>query len=201
MARSADEALKQYEKLPQEVKSLLYSPEMTFIVQQVGQKYKLHLDQIDFLNTETGQVMLGFVPVEDFANELASNLGVPQEQANGIAKDMSDLLFSKIRAAMKLPSAQPVTPAPATEKSVVMPSRAAVAPVQPTATTPAPAATKPAAPKPAIVPQVSVATQKMLTEPTVQIAPGSQLPASSNSSEPPKPNTPYKTDPYREPAE
>ncbi len=98
---SATEAKERFETLPQEIKNLLYSPQMSLVMQQIGQKNKLHIDQIDYLNNITGQVMLGFLDTKDFSAELVDNLSVERVQADAIAQDVNDLLFNKIREQMQ----------------------------------------------------------------------------------------------------
>ena len=185
---SAEEAKQKYEKLPAEIKQFLYSPEMTFSIQQIGQKHKLHLDQIDFLNSETGQVLLGFVGTKDFAAELAEGLGIDRMQSDAIAQDISDQVFVKIRDAMKKASVEPKSPTPvaATPSAPIQPKilelhpadmmlaqkTVSIAPAAPVL----PIAPKPAAPTP---------------PPTSPIPPAT----------PPVAPKPYTADPYREPAE
>ena len=183
------------DSLPEEVQDLLYSPEMYGAVRQVSLKHKIHVDQMDLLETETAQVMLGFTQTVDFPKAVAQSLKVDAVQAEAIAKDIDETLFVKIREAMKhsdqktAPATQSISNPLATsvrapeEKSVVMPS-AAKAPV-PVVTTPtlaqpaAPAATisaptaTPAVPeiiKPVGLPMIEH-VDTMLSQPTVSIAP------------------------------
>lgn len=180
---SSEEAKKKYDSLPNEVKNLLYSPEMSFVVQQVGQKNKLHIDQIDILNTETGQVMLGFTDPADFPAVLVEMLKVNQTQADAIAKDVNDMLFSKIRESMKASSPQAsVTSSPSAIPAPSVPTPAPTAPPsKPTETHPA---------------------DLMLNQKTVSVPVSSSTPPPQAKQpvvpEPPNPSQ-YKTDPYREP--
>jgi hypothetical protein len=222
---SAEEAKKRFDSLPQEIKNVLYSPEMAFAIQQVGQKNHLHLDQIDFLNTETAQVMLGFVDIKDFTAELAESLNIGQFQAEVIAKDIEDSLFSKIRDAMKkvyeagktptpvISSVPPVIPplpsAPQPPKQLspladILPKKsspAPSAPIPPPAAPPPPPtiAPAPAIPKPP-VPLAPIHTaDTMLNEKTVQVAPVAQAGApvpSANGAAASKPQPP-KPDSYK----
>jgi hypothetical protein len=227
---SAEEARKKYEALPPEVKNLLYSPEMSFTIQQIGQKNGLHIDQIDSLNTEVGQVMLGFVSPQEFASELMEMLNLDQAKAQAVAQDVDSMLFSKIRGSMKASyeaaKAEPAPTAPATPIAVRTPPQplASVLPkstpqTMPATTPPPPPPVKPIPPPSAPVPPpippkpVQTATSEMhqaetmLSQKTVEVAPAASaapkppvVPAPTVKPEPPKPGA-YKADPYREPVE
>lgn len=80
---------------------MLYGPEMSAIMQKVGQAHQLHIDQIDLLNAETGQVMLGFVEPKDYSESLMESLRVDRMTADAIAQDVNDQLFAKIRESMQ----------------------------------------------------------------------------------------------------
>ena len=194
---TSEEAQKKFEALPEAVKDMLYSAELTAIIQKVGEKNKLHYDQMGRLEIETHNVLLGFTDTEDYAPILMKTLEVDQGTARTITEDMNELLFSKIREDMKqattaasMPekiSNPPAMSAPAMpEKSVVMPS-AAKAPV-PAVTTPVPTATPstPAVPAPSvpeIIKPVGMPMMQhvdaMLSQPTVSIAPKPVAPAST----------------------
>lgn len=224
---SAREVEKRYKNLPIEVKELLYSSEMSFVMQQVGQKHRLHLDQIDKLNTETGQVMLGFVDANEFVSNLEDMLGVDKQRAEAIAKDVSDMLFSKIRDAMKQTfemSKEPTSPAPSQPSAVSaapvsklppLTSRPVPPPTTPPAAPTPPPVAHPATPTPPATPALPISPDVhkadiMLTEKTIEVpkptpgvAPITETPpkpAEPPKSEPPKPQN-YKADPYREPIE
>ncbi len=168
---SAEEAKKKYDSLPEEVKSLLYSPQMSFTIQQIGTKNKLHLDQVDLLNNETGQFMLGFVEPKDFPEALVEMLSVDRTQADTIVKDIDEMLLTPIREAMKkvhadtnsqiLPISAFTEPGVSEGKSVVMPSSIAKSVGAEVAhSTPAitPAQTAPATPSPVATPSSSITT-------------------------------------------
>ncbi len=131
---SADEVEKRFERLPNEVKKLLYSEEMHAIIVRVGQKHQLHIDQMALLEAETGQVMLGFVETKDYPRQLTDALKVDMAKAEAIAQDMNVMLFLRIRDAMKGADA-PTTPSPA------QPTQTPVATSTPAAPKPPPAIT------------------------------------------------------------
>lgn len=220
---SAEEARKRYDSLPLEVKNLLYSPGMSFTIQEIGQKNSLHIDQIDILNTEVGQVMLGFTDSKDLPHRLMEMLNLEQGKAAQVAQDVNDMLFNKIRDKMKQvyeankiePTPTPVAPppipsippppikTPAPLSSVLPKSGPAVVPPTPASPPMSPIPPKPPQAPPSEMHQAEV----MLNQKTVEIAPkpaeAPKVPLSpplAPKPEPPKPEL-YKTDPYREPAE
>lgn len=150
---SQEEMDKKIDSLPQEVQDLLYSPEMYTAIKQISSKHQLHIDQMDLLETETSQLLLGLTETSQFPQTIAQSLKVDNVQASSIAKDIDEVLLSKIRTAMKqaytqatttptVPASQPaaVTMQPTMpEKSVIMPSSVAKTPTAP-AVTPAPLA-------------------------------------------------------------
>ena len=195
---SKEELEKRIDELPEEIQNLLYSPEMYTAVKQVSSKHQLHVDQMDLLETETAQVMLGFTETAQFPQAIAQSLKLDTTQATAIAKDINDTLFVKIREAMKpkvVEATQKISNPPAattpavSEKSVVMPS--AIKAPEPVAAVPATPAAAPAvesvapsAPMPAMqtIPSMPAIVKPvglpmmphvdaMLHEPTVSIAP------------------------------
>ncbi len=212
---SAEEIQKKFDSLPEEIKALLYSPEMMDVIKKVGEKHQLHIDQLDLLENDTAQVMLGFIQTKDYPVALMDSLNVTQIKADMIAQDMNDMLFVKIRDSMKK-----------TDMPVIMPSNKSASTPQPISTVPTPTThmvsaampmPKPAFPVSSIPIQpptaatqiISVPMQTadvMLTKTTVSMAkkiegpPVQNTPPSATKIEIPTPG-PYKTDPYREPPE
>jgi len=106
MDYTAADAEKRFSELPPEAQQMLYSKEMSAIINTIGQKYDLHIDQIGLLNAEAGQVILGFTEPQDFPSSLQELLGLDEGRALAVAKEVSDQLFEKIRSAMKQPPVQ-----------------------------------------------------------------------------------------------
>ena len=184
-----EEIQKKFDSLPSDIKSLVYGADMLNLIQRVGEKYKLHVDQIGILETETADIMTGFSKPDEFVKNLMSSLSVDKTQADNIAKDINEGLFLKIRESLKrlyseekvpaaqMPPAAPVVTIKPTAPKLVEPHPADIMLTQKTVTT-APSA--PMAPKPAT--------------PVAPVAPKPVAP-------PPVTPQPYKADPYREPTE
>ena len=167
------------EELPADVRQAILSAELEKKVQAIGGKHRLHINQIGKLEDETLLVMLAFSDPAEFADNLAKQLQVPQEQAEAIAGDVSNEIFVSIRKSMQdFVEGQTMLEALANEPKAPQVTKS----VQPP-TTPAPA---PVPKLPVAPPQLHPADM-MLTQKTVTM--------------PPSKPTNYKTDPYREPPE
>lgn len=197
---SNEEITKKMTSLPEEIATLLYSFEMTSIITKVGEKNGLHIDQLDKLNTETGYVMMGLTDTKDFPAIIMEDLAIDQAKADAVARDISDMLFEKIRGAMGKTSENPTPAAPATNKIL--------APITPTAPLVPEIAPVVSITKPNIPPAAPVITptptkidpaDMMLMQKTVAM-PATPTPTSPKASQgtAPKPGD-YKADPYREP--
>jgi hypothetical protein len=222
---NTEEIRKKFSALPTEIKNLAYSAEMMEIIKRVADKNQLHLDKIEALEGEAVDVMTGYTAPRDFVASLVSNIEIDQIKAEAVAKDVNELLFSKIRDAMKkadlhvenmpAPSNPPAMSAPTmptslhlTDLSVVMPSSAAKAPsfVPPTPAPATPPLAIPAAPTKPLL-QNMAHIDAMLSQPTVSVAP--QTPPTTRApvapiaptTDAPKPGPTYKTDPYHEPVD
>lgn len=178
-----------FDELPDDVQRAIQSADADKKIQEVGQKHRLHVDQVASLDNETRLVMLGFVDPSEFADQIGIELKVSPEEADAIAAEISSALFMPIRESMqrfmeerslqtqllnegKPASAAPMTPPSGGKNlSVVMPS-AASAPAAPPAM-PNPPVPKPLAPAPATpTPKPDMhAADVMLNQPTVSVAP------------------------------
>ena len=61
------------DSLPGEMQDLLYSPEMYTAIKQVSSRNQLHVDQMDLLETETTQVLLGNTQTSEFSDLLSKS--------------------------------------------------------------------------------------------------------------------------------
>ncbi len=194
----SEEVKKKLERLPKEVQSFVYSAEMAALIQQVGQKHQLHIDQVGALEAETAAAMIGVTNPAEFVQNVADALEVDEGKSAAIAKDVNELVFMKVQSVMKAPSASsaPATPTPTPQAVPPTPIPPAPIAAPSPAPTPAPAAT----PTPPPTPKVEVAhpADDLLTQKSVTTAPNTAAPAQKPVTQPP----PYKaTDPYREPIE
>ncbi|HUD02865.1 MAG TPA: hypothetical protein VMR46_02485 [Candidatus Paceibacterota bacterium] len=214
---SSDDIQKLIAALPPEVKSLLYSKEMDDVMQQIGTKHQLHIDQIGELESEVAAAMIGISQMQELPQNISDTLEVDMTKSNALVADINLLLLDKIRSSMKKNDA---------DKSVIMPSAmaasaSATAPTPPATSAPVP--TAPVAPTPTAAPlptdmQIDPPATQPTPAPAKVVAPAPQMPeADVMLSEPtvslpkkvesaPTPTkievpTTYKADPYREPIE
>lgn len=186
MAPTPEEIKKRVAELPPEVRAVLYSPDMDRVLQKVGKKFELHLDQLGEVETETVDVMIGFTPTGEFAKNIAEALETDLPKAQNIAEAISTELFSKIRESMK---GTPPAPAP-------MSAPAAVA--NPPQVTPKALEAHPAD---LLLTQKTVTVASSITKPTTNnLQPTTGTTNNQQPTTPPTPQ-PYKVDPYREPTE
>ena len=175
-----EEIQKKFDALPADIKSTIYSANMLGLIQKMGEKYKLHIDQLDMLEAETVDVMTGFSKPEDFVANLSISLSIDRVQAENIAKEINDGLFIKIRESLKnMYSANN----PHTSQSTTIQTVAKVI-APPLLATQEPVDLHPAD---AMLSQKTVTTVKPTINNQQQITP-------------PTPK-PYTTDPYREPTQ
>lgn len=86
-----------YQKLPTNLKNVFDSEETANILMSLGKKYALHIDKIGQLTTIVHYVLLGFLPLKDFARELKASIGVSEDISNLIIYDLNRQILSKIR--------------------------------------------------------------------------------------------------------
>ncbi len=92
-----EEIKNRFDTLPADIQSLVYSADMLNLLQTVGQKYKLHIDQLDALEAETADAMTGFSKPEEFVSNLQASLNIERSAAEAIAEEINTGLFMKIR--------------------------------------------------------------------------------------------------------
>ena len=168
-----DELRARYRTLPPVLQDALFSEETANKLVDIGQRHGCTVEQIGIMAEETGYTILGLVSPRDFARVLKTELGVDEETAFAIARDISHQVFFAIRESLKKthefevgddamkpapedsrrpPATKPVRPSivPGLEqKPAAQPIRPPMSmppprPPQPPAPTPVPSAPKPA---------------------------------------------------------
>lgn len=176
-----EEIQKKFDSLPPDVKDLVYGADMLSVIQKVGERYKLHIDQLTTLEAETADVLTGFSKPEEFVANLVASLSVDRTQAESIAKEINDSLFIKIRESMKKVYEQSKEGPGATSNVQPVPAPKPAQPVAPA--TPV----TPVAPKsPAVMPSAS-SVQNSLNAPK---SPASSVPPSIPTAKPATPSAP-----------
>ena len=100
MKYSAEQVMERFESLPDDLKIALTSEEVDASIQSVAKKHFLHIDQTGELSDETGLVMLGLTKTDEYISNLKERLGVPQQKASEIAKDIDEKVLRPIKASL-----------------------------------------------------------------------------------------------------
>ncbi|HVZ76012.1 MAG TPA: hypothetical protein VG934_01935 [Candidatus Paceibacterota bacterium] len=132
IAKQIEERIAQ---LPEDIRNAVLASDFDQKIQAIGKAHNLHIDQAQQLGTETSLVMLGVLPMSDYADNIAREVRVSRTEADKIIADVNTQIFAPIRESMKrtYEEASTAQAAPANPpamgmsngKSVVMPSRAA----------------------------------------------------------------------------
>lgn len=89
------------EKLPLDLQQAINSTDNEQIIQEIGKRHHLHIDQIGELDNEIWQVMLGLEPAANFTTKIQARLGISQNEAEQIAGEVNSEIFLPIRESLK----------------------------------------------------------------------------------------------------
>src|SRR3989344_1961867 len=134
-----DEFRKKYAELPPNLREAYGSVKTTELLEEIGKKHGLRIDQIGELVDETGYVMLGATPPGDYVMKLEGAVGVSRDKAKAVALDVNERVFKPIRDALKrvhkvgeyrnIPPKEMAAPAPkTTEEAAPLPAETAKTP-------------------------------------------------------------------------
>lgn len=112
-----------YDRLGENLKEIFDSEETANTLMSLGKKYALHIDQIGQLTTIVHYVLLGFLPLKDFAKELKSSIGVSEDVSNLIIYDLNQQILSKIRQELEELSREQEEPTKTAESEQVLPTK------------------------------------------------------------------------------
>ena len=90
----------QFKLLPKELRDVVMSENISNIVDGIGEKHTLHIDQIGELSAETGLVLLGLTRTGDFAAHIAKRTGIDAATANAVAAEIDAAVFKPIKASL-----------------------------------------------------------------------------------------------------
>ncbi len=91
-----------FDALPKSIQEVILSSNYENSLLEIGQQYKLNVEQLGVLERETTLVMMGLIPTKDFENELTQELGVEKEKGTQITKDINEKIFIRIRELLKI---------------------------------------------------------------------------------------------------
>ena len=92
---------KQFNKLPADVQQAILDSDLPGKLQQITKKNKLMIDQAGGLQIETILVLFGLQPLGNYVNNIKENVGLPEEVAKEVAKDIDALIFKNVRESLK----------------------------------------------------------------------------------------------------
>lgn len=91
--RKIEERLKQ---VPEPIKKAFFSQETALKIADVGNKFDLHLDQIDELTKEVGLTMIGINSSKHFSDRISKNLQIDKNVAKKIVADLNTSVLNDI---------------------------------------------------------------------------------------------------------
>src|SRR3989338_782676 len=86
-----------FESLPDDVKGAITSTNIDEVLQEIGQKYKIHLDKLEDLSDETGLVMLGLTHPKNYLSHLKGRLEIPEDLAREMVAEVNEKIFKPIK--------------------------------------------------------------------------------------------------------
>jgi len=131
---------KLYEKLPQELKEVIFSEETADSIWEICSRNGVEDERISEIARYTGRVLMGILPPAEFQETLEKELKLEKETAKKVAREINRLIFYPARTSLEELYKIEITPfAPPTPKAVPVEEK----PVPPKEAPPKPAEEKP----------------------------------------------------------
>ena len=86
-----------FKLLPRVVQDAITSADVEKRLRALADTHKLHVDQWETLGNEVMLALLGFLPMEELASNIKSEVGVSEDTAQNLARDISKVVFEPIR--------------------------------------------------------------------------------------------------------
>lgn len=87
----------QFARLPKIVQDAILSADIEKHLRALSETHKLHLDQWEKLENEVTLTLLGFAPLEQLGQNIASHAGITPEIARALAEVINKEVFEPIR--------------------------------------------------------------------------------------------------------
>lgn len=84
-------------KLPPTLKEAIDSSDWERKIFDIGKKYSLHIDDLEYLETELSATIVGLSDRNEFAESLKTHLGLKDNVVEGIITDINNKIFEGIR--------------------------------------------------------------------------------------------------------
>jgi len=93
-----NELWKLYEKLPEEIKDVMFSAQTGDYIFNICQRNGIEDgESISFVAKSVGEVLLGILPPNKMAEVLAKNLNIPESRAKKITSEIEHFIFQPIK--------------------------------------------------------------------------------------------------------
>lgn len=89
-----------FDALPETIREQMMSLDTARAVEDIGEKHRLHIDQIGELSDEVGLVLLGITRTSDFAAHIAKRTGIATATANAVATEVDTIILKPIKASL-----------------------------------------------------------------------------------------------------
>ncbi len=89
-----------FNKLPQEVQDVISTDENWEKIHEIGTAHKLHIDSEGQLINMTIDVMMGFIPGNEFSHMICKEIGIEKNIADQIVHDIDEKIFKPIKQKM-----------------------------------------------------------------------------------------------------
>lgn len=86
--------------LPETIREQMMSLDTARTVEDIGEKHRLHIDQIGELSDEVGLVLLGLTRTSDFVAHIAKRTGIDMATANAVATEVDTVILKPIKASL-----------------------------------------------------------------------------------------------------
>jgi len=92
---------KMFSDLPDDVKEAMTSVDTRDVLNEIKEKYKLHIDQVGQLSAEIALLMVGAASPQRFISNLEILMKIPKETAATIASEVNEKIFRTVRTSLK----------------------------------------------------------------------------------------------------
>ena len=90
-----------FNNLPRNLRRSIYDVNVSEAIEEIGKKYKLHIDALGILETRVDWVLIGLIKTRDLYMTLREDLGMESSKVNQIIKDLNKKIFTPVREEYK----------------------------------------------------------------------------------------------------
>lgn len=101
MEYTKEQKIELFNKLPENLKSIITSTELPEKVQVISDKYNLMLDNYAVLSDEIILLILGATSQKDFVSNISKKMNIGTDTCTNIAKDVNDQILNDIKSDLR----------------------------------------------------------------------------------------------------